>query len=122
MSFSDFFMTESQKKAKNEAAKKELAINKVEIYYTETVNFAYKILEGSILEIQITYIGSEPSEKITKTTKDIIRNIKKQAYEIGADALIAVKIAHTPGNHGDDFGTGCGYILTQATAIAIKKL
>lgn len=113
MSFLGLFKS---KEEKQEQALRTQAINSVPIYFTNAVDFDYKILDG---EIYCWHTGVTDFQKAYNET---LYSLKKNAYNCGADCLIDVKFNISAYGQVTNASTYGGIYVIHATGIAVKRI
>lgn len=88
---------------------------KFPIYFTTAVDFDYEIIDGGLY----TWCNSGVFEE---AHDEALLDLKIDAHDIGADALIDVKLTIATGNEGTVMdGTGDEFFIVHMTGIAVKR-
>ena len=111
-----FFGLFESKEERQERDLRTQAINSLHIYFTDAVDFNYKILNGEI------YSWHTDVRDFNKAYNETLYSLRKSAYNCGADCLIDVKF-NISSNSNILNASSCGSIFViHATGIAVKRI
>lgn len=101
-----------EKKERAALAKK---FKRYPVYFTTAVDFNYEIVDGGVYTWCKAYDFEEAHD-------EALLDLKIDANDVGADALIDVKITISTGNEGTVMdGTGDEFFIVYMTGIAVKR-